>query len=83
MACSRTLKPGAAKLEVWEERVGHDVQAVGGGQGLWVLVRSLNFLPSTMGSHLKVWRRNVKSEISLAMKQGEKAPQASNPAEVC
>lgn len=50
--------------------VGHDLQAVGGGQVMWGLVRSLDFLPSTVESHLKVRRKSVKPEISLAMRQG-------------
>lgn len=66
-------------LKCGKSVVGHDVQAVGGGQVLWGLVRSLDFLPSTMGSHPKVWRRSVKSEISLAMKrrQGSTGKQSS------
>lgn len=68
-------------LESGRNIVGHDVQAVGGGHVMWGLVRSLDFLPSTMGSHRKVWRRSVKT--SLAVKQGEQAPGASDPAEVC
>lgn len=64
-----------------ENIVGHDVHVVGGGQVVWGLVRSLDFLPSTMGSHREVWRRSMKT--SLAVKQGEQAPGASDPAEVC
>lgn len=51
--------------------VGCDVQVIGRGQGMWGLMKSLDFLPSTMRSHPKVWRRRVKSEISLAVERGE------------
>lgn len=74
--------PAWPSVEKGRSVVGHDLHAVGGSQVMWGLGRSLGFLPSTMGSQLQVWRRSVKFEISLVMKQGEKAPGASNPAEI-
>lgn len=82
LACSRTQKFGWPSVERGRSVVGHDLHAVGGSQVMRDLGRSLDFLPSTMGSQLQVWRRSVKFEISLVMKQGEKAPGASSPAEI-